>query len=317
MSGLADRRLQAQPTFEEAWFIEGSLDNERAFWLRYTLSRHHGKTQAAVWATVVEGDLIQAAREQTDLPATPDDALVDTPQGRLTPTRATGHVGPLQWDLALDARTGHDHVPERLARLGLTGRHYASPGLDLRVSGSLAVGDISLALHDAPAAFGHIWGPRATTRAWAWAHCNAFEHHPDARFEALSARLGMGPLTLPWATSAVIEVLGHRRAFTRTRTLFRTTSAVGPADWRIDARHEDTRLRAHLRMPLASSVVRVGLSHANGRRTRVHNSPLAQATIQLLDPQLGDVRLKSHRASLELALSETAGSPPWQPHLQG
>jgi len=311
-STLVARRVPARGPFEEAWFIEGSLDAERAFWLRYTLSRtRSGQAQVAVWAAVVEGDLVQAAHASSPTPAgapgadpADDSVLLHTPEARLTPSRATGQVGPLQWDLSLDARTAHDHVPPALARLGLTGRHYASPGLDLRVSGSLAIGDVSLSLHQVPACLGHIWGARATTRAWAWAHCAAFEHHPEARFEALSARIQAGPLTLPWATSAVVEVLDQRRTFTRTRTLFRARSKVGPRDWFLEAHEGESRLRARIRLPHESHVVRARLTHANGNVSRVRNSPLAVARVQLTDPELGDVRLISHRASLELATRE-------------
>ena len=204
------------------------------------------------------------------------------------------------------------HLAERL---GLTGRHYASPGLDLRVTGSLAIGDISLSLHDAPAVLGHIWGARATTRAWAWSHCSAFELHPDARFEALSAQLTLGPVTLPWATSAVVEVYGKRFAFTRTRTLFRARSKVGERDWYLDAESDGARLRAAVKLGAPEHVARIGLTHVNGRRTRVRNSPLSTLRVQLVHPDVGDVHLRSHRACLELAKAEDASEGEFAPHL--
>lgn len=311
---LAQRRHPGNDPFEEAWFIEGSLDEERAFWLRYTLSHTAEGATCAVWAAVVEGDLVQAVRVPHILVAQPDDALLHTPSGTLTPERATGRVGPLQWDLRFSATGAHDHLPARLARLGLSGRHYASPGLDLAVTGSLAVGDVSLTLHRAPAVLGHIWGRRANTRAWAWAHCGAFDRRPDLTFEALSARLQVGGATLPWATSAVVQIGEHTVPFTRTRGLFLATSHVHERYWVLDIEQGQARVRARIDLPGQDHTVRVGLRHANARRTRVLNSPLARVRLHLSDPRVGDVRVESTRCSLELA---RAGEVEGAVHLVG
>lgn len=314
---LAARRTSPDRVpFEEAWFIEGSLDNARAFWLRYTLraTAAHG-LEAAVWAAAVEGDLVVAARQADPTPSLPDAGgeLVRTPAGGLSTGRATGSIGELSWDVSFEADRSHDHLPHRLARLGLSGRHYASPGLDLRVSGSLAIGPVSLRLDAAPAVLGHIWGHRANTQAWAWAHCAAFDDHPEAQFEALSARLRVGGVTLPWATSAALAVHGRHHSFTRTRTLFQTVSNVHASTWSLEATDGQRRLRARAELPAAPRIVRVGLNHTNGATSAVHNSPLSSLRVHLTDPDLGEVVLRSQRASLELAHRGTVSDP----HMSG
>lgn len=311
---LAARRFTGRAPFEEAWFLEGSLDAERAFWIRYTTSAPaDAPPRTAVWAAIVEGDAIRAVREEHPWEAPVGGALVAGPLGSLSAEHATGRVGPLAWDLHLDGDASHDHLPARLARLSLSGRHYASPGTRVRVGGNLVVDDLTLTLHDAPAVLGHIWGARANTRAWAWAHCAAFDLHTDAFIEVLSARLTVGPLSLPWATSAVVEANGVRRTFTRTRSLFRIDSHVGERHWSLSAEDGPTRLRADFSLPGPERVARVGLHHANGRRTRVLNSPFASAHVRLLDPEVGDVSLVSHRASLELAREGEVEAP----HMRG
>ena len=55
------------------------------------------------------------------------------------------------------------------------------------------------------------------------------------------------------------------------------------------------------------------MDHADGRSTRVINSPLATVALKVVDPVLGVLEDRSRRASLELASEGVEASP----HLRG
>lgn len=306
---LGRPRHAGRAPFEEAWFIEGSLDPDRAFWIRYTLSHDEQGPHGAVWAAFVCEDQVCATRMAGPLEAHAD-AWMATADGQIGPSRATGQVGALRWDLGLQGTESHDHLPRWLAALGLSGRHYASPALDLRVRGAFHVGERAFVLDDCPAVLGHIWGARANTRAWAWAHCTTFDTRPDLTFEALSARLTVGGVALPWATSAIVCIGGRRLAFTRTRTLFQARSVVGTDHWDLQVGRGDTLVHAQMHMPDPRRRVRAQVHHA---RTRVLNSPLASLRLSLTAPGLGRIEDRSRRCSLELAHEGIAEAP----HFQG
>lgn len=297
------RRFDGSGPFDEVWFIEASLDKNRGLWLRHVLTHDGHRPVQSTWAAVVDRRRVVARRAEDPLSPTSGDAVFEGPHGCISRNRARGRVGELSWDLAI---TGgwrcHDHVPERLARLGVTGRHYVAAALDALLTGTLEVGAERWELDKRPAVVGHIWGSRANTSAWAWCHCGDFLDAEDTAFEGLSARLTLGGVTLPPATSLVLHHQGEVWSFTRTRSLFTVESSTDQASWRFAARTRTATLRGHARLPRPSQVVTARQPHGDGHVSWVKNSPLSSLDLALVDDRHGRiVTLSSRRAAFELA----------------
>lgn len=295
---LFDRRFQDQPPFEEAWFIECTLDDDRALWLRYTITATAEGVVAGTQAMVLDGDRKHVRQGQTPW-STPGAGLTH-PAG-LSPGRAQGSIEDIRWELTFGAAVGHPHVPRRLQRLGLSGRTYASPGLDLAVEGQVTIGERTWDVRDAPGALGHIWGPRANTRAWGWVHASQFDSHPQVQVEVLTARLGLGPLTLPWASSIVVNIPRGRWSMTRTRDLFRPRIEIGGDRLSLAVTHRGAHLALDAAFPHANRTFQLSLPHASGATTTVRNSPVSTLRLTLDHPEWGRLALQTTRASLELA----------------
>lgn len=311
------RRFAGLAPFEEVWFIEGSLDADHGFWLRYALTTTDGRADQAVWAAVVHPLGVHTARTAGDVvhPVSPE-LMFDGPSARLSPSGARGASADIDWELRFGGGWHHhDHVPVAAARLGLSGRHYICGAMDLRVSGRLSAGSETWELDGAPAVLGHIFGARSTTDGWAWAHCAAFDGRPDVIFDGIAARLRPAGVPLPPATSLVLRIDGATHAFTSLRQVFRTDSTFTSRGWSFAARSGPVRLFGAAELPDPSRCVRVRYDHAGGSPTWVENSPVARLRLRFEDDRTGIVEdLRSGRASFECAQPTALGD---LPHMSG
>lgn len=290
------RQWRGQRPFEEVWFLEALLGPDHGLWIRYVLDATAGT--ASVWALVVGRTGVIAAHRETVPIGTIGGVLFSGGAGRLERDVAVGKAGSIAWDLRLDDRgLRHNHVPMWMRMAGL-GRVYAPAALDLRIAGTVRVGDREFAVEAGPGVLGHLWGARSGTRTWAWAHCNAFDRE-DLVFEGISAYpKGVGP-----ATSLVLYADGHAYTFSRTRDLFRTWSRFSKTGWSwvFEARRDGRVLTGRIELePEAAATVHY--ARADGPDLYCTNSRFAHARIVLRDERRGlDLDLQSRECAFEIA----------------
>lgn len=294
------RQYHRQSPFQETWFIEALFGPDRGVWVRYVLDAR--TRQAEIWALVVTRNGV-IAQEKTTVPL--DDVqgpLFSCVAGSLARDRAIGHVGTIQWDLALDdLGVRYRHVPRPLGHLGI-GRTYVPAIADLRVRGEVRVGNDTWTVERGMGVLGHIWGKSSRVRSWAWAHCNAF-YEEGVVFEGLSARLGPVPLT-----SVMLHVHGHTYGFSRLRNLVRTRTSTSGPRWTFEASLGSTLLTGELVLdPSTAATVRYDTAQGPLFCT---NSRFADIRIVLHDPRRGlDIDVRSREAAFEV-VGETALAPP-------
>ncbi|MGE4426546.1 MAG: hypothetical protein AB7G37_08860 [Solirubrobacteraceae bacterium] len=88
-----------------------------------------------------------------------------------------------------------------------------SPRPEWRISGTVAVGGVTVTLDDAPGVLGHNWGSEHAHR-WLWLHGTGFDAAPDTWIDVAMARVRVGSgrasLTLPWAAVGALSLHGRR-----------------------------------------------------------------------------------------------------------
>ncbi|MEZ4322962.1 MAG: hypothetical protein R3F61_36185 [Myxococcota bacterium] len=296
------RQWRGQRPFEEAWFVEALLGPDLGLWVRYVLDATAG--EASVWALVMDrGGLVAAHKEVVPIESISGELFAGA-GGRLEREHCVGRAGAIAWDLRLDDRgLRHNHIPFWARFLGV-GRTYSPAVLDLRVQGTVSVGDRTYTVKSGPGVLGHLWGTRSRLQSWAWAHCNAFDRE-DLVFEGLCAYPGgYGPLT-----SLVLHADGHAYRFSRTRDLLRTYSRFSTDRWTwVFEAHRDGRvLTGEIALdPTRSATVRYP---GHGRPTMFcTNSRFASARILLRDPRRGlDLDLRSRECAFEIVTPEDPG----------
>lgn len=294
------RQWRGQQPFEEAWFVQALAGPDLGLWLRWVIDATAG--HAEVWALVTDrSGVIAAHRERVPLSDLGGDLFAAGP-GRLERDVAVGRAGPIAWDLRFDDRgLRHGHVPLWVRMVGL-GRTYAPAALDLRVSGTLSVGDRTWAVERGPGVLGHLWGPASRVVRWAWAHCNAFDRE-DLVFEALSAEIAGIRLT-----SAVLYADGHAYPFSRTRDLLRTWTRTTERTWSFEARRDSRVLTGRVDLD-PSTAARVRYAGHHGPDVICTNTRFGRVRLVLRDPARGiDLDLRSRECAFELAVPADGAS---------
>lgn len=281
------RVYRGQRPFYEVWFGKVDIGPGQAFWFRYTLL--DGSTrEAGTWAIAFDRERgIVAARETLPLDAaTGGRPLVfQLGQNVLDAGRAIGHAGDLDWDLTFEAAMErmHDHVPWTLKALGLARTRYVSPFGDLRLSGTIRIGERLIQVEAAPGMIGHIHGARSG-HSWAWAHCNTFRDRPDVVFEGLSARIALGSLVSPPLSSFVLWVGDRPYRFTSALGMLRARSRYGEGRWEFRAEAGGVVLEGEATAPPDDQVALVTYTDTDGSRLWCRNSKLADLRLRLIEP---------------------------------
>jgi hypothetical protein len=201
--------------YESFYLKAADAGSRRALWLRYTVHKRPGaQPVGSLWATLFDEDGPHAAKvtlapdrlgaRGADYVRVGDDAI--------GPGGATGTVpGLASWDLSFagDAPP-FDYLPRAwmyTAKLPRTKALSLRPAI--RVSGTVTVGDRTVALDGWPGMIGHNWGAEHAER-WIWTHGTAFAEEPDAWFDATIGRLKLGGWTTPWVANGCLCIGGVR-----------------------------------------------------------------------------------------------------------
>lgn len=284
-SPSADPRKAFVPPVVEAWAI--AFDRERG----------HVATK-----TVVPFDRARFARGTLDL---------EIDGCELSHARARGAVASgrrrVGWELSVGPERAAPivHLPKAsLYDASFPPSKLVTPLADVRVSGAVRVdhGDGSeseeWSVAEWPAMMGHHWGT-AHPRVYAWVHCNAWDEVDNLAFEAVSARVRVGPVLSPLATALFLRWKGRSWDLNGRELFGRNRGSISMRRWEATAEGRGIVLRVELG---AETDDFVGLHDPNpsGAMTYSLNTKLARTRLEVRLPGLAPMIATSRAGALEI-----------------
>jgi Tocopherol cyclase len=289
----------------ESWFLKANEPGgRRAIWLKNTVFARPDKggkdapipPMAEAWAIVFDRERGHVATK-TSIPL--DRARfargsldVEVDGCELSLGRARGAIAGgtrrLAWDLSVGPERASPilHLPRASLYEGrFPATKLVTPLADSRVSGVFHVdrgegGPAEEWQVDAwPAMIGHNWG-RAHARLYAWVHCNAWDDAEDLTFEAVSARVRMGPVLSPMATGVFVRWKGRAWDLNARELLGKNRGSISLRRWEVTAEGRGIDVRAEL---AAETDDFVGLHYPNpsGAMTYCLNTKIARVRLEL------------------------------------
>lgn len=198
----------------------------------------------------------------------------------------------ISWDLAFheEGETFHHFPGSLLYRLPFPKTKVVAPHLSMRVSGSVTVGNQTIALDKVPGHQAHIWGTKHALR-WAWANCNQFEEAEGVVFEALSARIKLGKVETPDLSIAALRLPGKEILFNRVDRWLKNSSHYELEFWRLEASQGEHRLEAEIKNRV-EDMVGVAYQDPDGEPRVCHNSKVADLDLGLYRKTGSEYRLE-------------------------
>lgn len=281
----ADRRHALVPPMAEAWAV--AFDRERG----------HVATKTAV-------PLERARFARGTLDVAIDGCELSLGRARGDIASGTRRVG---WDLEVGPERASPvlHLPRRsLYDASFPAPKLVTPLMDGRVTGSVHVDHGEGAAPEAwtvagwPAMVGHNWG-RSHPRLYAWVHCNAWDDAEDLAFEAVSARVRMGPVLSPMGTAVFVRWKGESWDLNARELLGKNRGSISLRRWEVTAEGQGLDVRAELS---AETDDLVGLHYPNpsGAMTYCLNTKLARARLELRLPGRPPFIATSRAGALEI-----------------
>jgi hypothetical protein len=278
------------------------LGQGRGLWLRHTLTAptiSGREPVAAVWAVafgvgedgghVVVRETMPAVRARFETEA----LYLRIGDTELRQGHATGRVageagGPdIAWELRFDCdHEGFQHLPAAWmygARWPET--KTATPQIAARFSGTVRVGDATIAVSAAPGVLRHQWGQRQPER-WRWLHCGAFAGAPGVALEVYSAVSRMRSATMPALTAVHLRLVGERITVRPPASLWAARVDCDGLDVAIRARSGDRRLEARFTAP-AERFVGVDCADPDGRVAHRLQTKIADGELRVYAREAG------------------------------
>jgi hypothetical protein len=313
-------RASSKKGHVESWFLKANEpDGRRALWVRCTIFARPPLTPVAeAWAVAFDRHRGHVAVKSTvglDAARFAMDAFdVEVDGCALSLDRACGALasgrGSLTWDVAVGSPLAAPimHFPSRAMyddRFPPSSK-LVTPVSDARGTGELTVdrggGDIDTwEIREWPTMVGHRWG-RGNTELYAWTHCNAWDV-PGLTFEAMSARVRIGPLLSPMATSAFVRWRGQSWDLSHVRALRNNRGSISLRRWEMTGESGGLKIACDV---AAENDDIVGLHDVNptGPITNCLNTKLARARLEVHLPGGESVTTTSRAATLEIGTLE-------------
>lgn len=287
---------------------------QRALWLKATiLARRDAPPAAEGWAIAFErgaapvaakrSAAFQAARfsrEGLDLECVGVEIAPRSTRGAL---RTRSHE--IEWDLRFEG-DGVPFVPlpRRLYDRRLPTSKLVTPHPDLRFRGHYRVDGQRVEVEGWPGMQGHNWGRRHPF-AYAWVHCNAWQDAGDLVFEAITARVAIGPAAGPPLTLVLVQHRGVRHFFTPPASLWRARGRFTPRTAEFRAAAPGARLRARF---AAQTGELAGLHYEDPDGALLHclNSKLAEGELELEVTGRPRLEARTRAAALEIGTRDTS-----------
>lgn len=299
----------------ESHFLKAnSPDGRRALWIKHTVLARGARPQSAVgevWAIAFDRD---DARYPVGVKATyPLDQVrftdapfrIETPDAIFETTNVRGDVDRgghrIRWSLAITplAEPFRPFPRASMYRAPFPRSKILTPIPDARFFGELIVDGTSWRIEDWPGMQGHNWG-KEHTDTYAWAHGNAFDGTDGpAWFEAIAARVRVGPLRAPWMILAAVHVDGELVRFDGPRSLASRAIRVDGHSLRFRLERRDASLTGEI---VANARQMAGLRYENpdGSVVSCLNSKLAVGRLVLQREGRGTAELMSDKIALEI-----------------
>jgi len=306
----------------ESWFLRGNHPSRPlGFWIRYTIFAPADPSlprQGELWAIWFDGEKgrITAAKSEhplADCRFDRDRLDVAIPGATLDAARLVGTCGGadhrISWALDYDgAGPPLLLLAEPLYERKLP-RAKALIGAPLaRFRGTIDIDGESHAIDRWLGSGNHNWGSRHTDR-YAWGQVAGFDGRDDVIFEAVTAKLKLGPIWTPWLTVAVMRVGDETLRFdSLARSPFASASIDGTA-WSFAIGNGRERVHAQFSGPRDRFV---GLRYRNppGGVKICINSKIARCSLRLERPGVAPLELATeHRAAFELLRDDAMEIP--------
>lgn len=294
----------------EAYFL--LLNNpaqDLALWLRWLLLVPRAATQPPAitqWAMLSAGGRpVFVQRESVAVP------WPDFVQG-LVQGQSRGQIGQARLQWRLQWTPAPEAVPlypyPWMYRVGWPRTKVCAPGAKLAISGELQFAGQQYMVERAAGYLGHLWGTQMAS-AWAWAQCNHFAGHPEAHFEALSARLAVGPATTPPLTLARLSVAGEEYRFDRPLSWLQRPTQWDAAHWDFAMNTARHQLVGRLAVPTASPIG-VTYTAPDASRRYCYHSDLADLALELRTRARGAWTVTHQLHATRCARFESVGRDP-------
>lgn len=205
----------------ESFYVKATApDRSRAVWIRHTVhQRPHEQPRGSMWFTWFDAAADAPAASKvtvaTAAEVTGDDVLHigDGVFGTGVLRGAAPSAGlDVSWQLSYEADAEPLwHLPREWMYAGpLPKTKLLSPAPAARLSGTIRLGDRSVAVDDWPAMVGHNWGSQHAER-WIWLQGAVFDGHgSDTWLDVALGRIRVGPVTTPWIANGAIAIDGRR-----------------------------------------------------------------------------------------------------------
>lgn len=307
----------------ESWFLKANEPGgRRAILVRNTVfARPNGSGKSPVppvaeaWAVAFDRELGHVATKTTVVLDSARFARgtldVEVDGCELSLGRARGDLATgtrrIGWDLEVGPSLCAPilHLPRAaLYDSPLPSSKLVTPLVDGRVSGAIRVdrGDGSAPeewnVSGWPAMIGHNWG-RSRARLYAWVHVNSWDDADDLAFEAVSARVRMGPMLSPMGTAVFVRWKGRRWDLNAMELFGKNRGAISMRRWEVVAEGQGIEVRAEV---AAETDDFVGMHYPNPSEDTTYclDTKLARARIELRLPGRPPVLATSRAGALEI-----------------
>lgn len=301
-ASLLDLRYPGTGGHVESWrLVAGDRDGRRGIWLTWSVTsrprsadRRDGVVPPIADITAVAFDRDEGhVATKVSVPFTTArfmrgalDVAIDGCELSLGKTRGTVESGDraIAWDLAVGPELAAPvvHLPKALYATSIPPLKRVTPLASGAISGALRVNGRTWPTDGWRAAITHAWGP-SHPHLSAWVHCDAWDDAEDLVFEGVSARVRVGPVLSPMATSLFVRWRGESWDLGGREILGQSRGLISLRRWEATSKSKRLWLRAEL---AAETDDLVGIHRANPRGSLSYclGTRLARARLELARP---------------------------------
>ncbi len=285
------------PNFYEVFFLKFHLlEEEKAFWLRFTLHQSDKfAAHADLWAMVLDagnssenkGQRISIPLQDAKISSSLDpNFLFQIAQARLEEKGSQGQISEagfeLKWDLHFDS-------PQNAVPLFPYNWMYSSPFPKtkyliekpfLKVSGEIEFQGKKYSFQEAPGELAHIWGKQHALN-WSWFHGNTFKEDEKAIAEGLIAQAALGSFKMPPLAVFYFHIAGKDYFMNKAKLWLKSHTQRSVEGWVFDVNDGKDRFMGSIYNPPADCIG-VRYTDPDGTHRYCHHNAWASMDLEHL-----------------------------------